>query len=71
MYSIKILATGRPVGKTLIKYNCNSSEEIEEEEMEPINIDLTEQKQILIIMKMLLALNDQVYKKKTIRYYSG
>ena len=40
----KNLPTGRPVTKTLIKYNCNSSEEIDEEEMEPIDIDLTEQK---------------------------
>ena len=44
MYSIKFLATGRPVSKTLIKYNCNSSKENDEEEKEPINIDLTEQK---------------------------
>ena len=38
------MPTGLPVAKTLIKYNCNSSEEIDEEEKEPINIDLTEQK---------------------------
>ena len=42
--SIKVLATGRPVAKTLIKYNSNSFEVNDEEEKEPINIELTEQK---------------------------
>ena len=60
-----MLATERPVAKTLIKYNSNKSEENDEEEKEPMNIKLTDQKQILIMMKMLLTLNDQVYKKKT------
>ena len=55
----KILATGRPVAKILIKYN-NSLEVNDEEEKEPINIELTKQKQILIMMKMLLTLDDQV-----------
>ena len=58
------MATGRPVDKTLIKYNNYRLEENDEEEKEPINIELTEQKQILIMMKMLSTLNDQVYKKK-------
>ena len=51
------MATGRPVAKTLIKYdnNNNSLEENDEEEKEPIDIELTEQKQILIMMKMLLT----------------
>ena len=53
------MATGLPVAKTLIKYN-NSFEENNEEEKEPINIELTEQKQILIMMKMLLTLNDYI-----------
>ena len=55
MYSIKILATGISVAKTLIKYNSNSLKENDEEEKKPINTELTEQKQILIIMKMLLS----------------
>ena len=63
--SLKILATGRPVAKALIKYNSNNLEENDEEEKEPINIELTDQKQVLIMMKMLLTLNDQMYKKKT------
>ena len=37
------MATGLPVAKALIKYN-NSLEEKDEEEREPINIELTEQK---------------------------
>ena len=39
---LKILATGRPVAKTLIKYNNNNLEENDEEEEEPINIELTD-----------------------------
>ena len=38
------MATGRPVTKTLIKYNSNSLEENDEEDKDPINIELTEQK---------------------------
>ena len=38
-----MLATRRPVAKTLIKYN-NNLEENDEEEKEPINIEFTEQK---------------------------
>ena len=53
------MATGRPVAKTLIKYNSNSLEE-NEEEKESIDTELTEQNQILIMMKMLLTLNDQM-----------
>ena len=59
------MATGRSVAKTLIKYISNRLEENDEEEKEPIDIELTDQKQILIMMKMLLTLNDQMYKKKT------
>ena len=40
----KISATGRPVAKTLVKYNSNNLEENDEEEREPINIELTDQK---------------------------
>ena len=56
----KILGTGRPVAKTLIRYHSNNLEENDEEEKEPINIELTEKKQILIMMKMLLTLDDQM-----------
>ena len=38
------MATGRPVAKTLVKYDSNSLEENDKEEKEPINIELTEQK---------------------------
>ena len=44
IYSIKILATGKPVAKILIKYNSNRLEENDEEEKEPINIELTNKK---------------------------
>ena len=54
------MATGKPVTKILIKYNNNNLEENDEEEKEPINIELTDQKQFLIMMKMLLTLNDQI-----------
>ena len=54
------MAAGRPVAKSLIKYNSNGLEEIDEEEKEPINIELTEQKQIPKIMKILLTLDYQI-----------
>ena len=38
------MATRRPVAKTLIKYNSKNLEEKDEEEKNPINIELTEQK---------------------------
>ena len=38
------MATRRPVAKTLIKYKNNNLEENDEEEKEPINIELTDQK---------------------------
>ena len=53
------MATGRPDAKTVIKYNNNNLEENDGEEKEPINIEFTEQKQILITMKMLLTLDSQ------------
>ena len=40
----KILAAGFPVTKPLIEYNSINLEENDEEEKEPINIELTEQK---------------------------
>ena len=36
------MATGLPVAKILIKYNSNNLEENDEEEKEPINIELIE-----------------------------
>ena len=48
------MATERPVAKTLIKYN-NNSDENDEEEKEPINIEFTEENQIFIMIKMLLT----------------
>ena len=42
IYSIKILATERPVAKTLLKYNSYKLEENDEEENESINIELSE-----------------------------
>ena len=41
--SLKNLSTGRPVAKTLIKYNCNRLEENDGKEKEPINIKFTDQ----------------------------
>ena len=38
------MATDLPIAETLIKYNSNNLEENDEEEKEPINIELTEQK---------------------------
>ena len=59
------MATGTPDAKILIKYKSNNLEKNNEEEEEPINIDFTEQKSGPEMMKMLLALDNQVYKKKT------
>ena len=63
IFFLKKLATGLPVAKTLIEYN-NSLEENDEEEKESISFELTEIKEILIMIKMLLTLNDQMYNKK-------
>ena len=57
---IKNVATDLSVAITLIKYNNNNFGENDEEEKEPINIELTDQKQILIMIKMLLTLDDQM-----------
>ena len=55
------MATGRPIAITLIKYyNSDDLEENDEEEKELINIEFTEQKLILIMMKMPLTLDDQM-----------
>ena len=54
------MATGRPVAKTLIKYNSYRLVENDEEENEPINIEFTDQKIDYEMMKMLLTLNDQM-----------
>ena len=70
IFHLKKFATGRPVAKTLIKYNSNNLEENGEEEKEPINIELNERKQILIVRKILLTLDDRMYKKQG-RYCFG
>ena len=44
LYSLKFSATGHPVAEILIKCNNNSLEKNDEEEKEPINIELTDQK---------------------------
>ena len=49
-----------PVAKALIQYISNLLEENKEEEKEPINIELTEQKDGPEMMKMLLTLDDQM-----------
>ena len=54
------METGWPVSEILIKCNNNNLVENDEEDKEPINIELTDQKQIIIMMKILLALNDQI-----------
>ena len=59
------METGRPVSKTLIKYNSNCSEKNNEEEKELIDIELTEQKAGPEMIKMLLTIDDRLYKKKT------
>ena len=57
------MATGRLVAKALIKYLGNKLEENDEEEKETIDIELIEQKTILIIMKMLLTLDVKFFQK--------
>ena len=59
------MATGKPFSKTLIKYNSNNLEENDEEEKEPIDIEFTEQNADYEMMKMLLTLDNRMYKKKT------
>ena len=46
--------------RNFIKIYNNNLEENDEEERESINIELTDKKQILIMMKMLLTLNDKI-----------
>ena len=57
------MASGILVAKNLIKYIAIIYEN--EEEKEPIDIEFTKQKDDPEMMKILLTLNDQVYKKKT------
>ena len=54
------MATRWLVAEILIKYNSNNLDENDEEEKDPVNIELTDQQQILIMIKMLLTLNDQI-----------
>ena len=64
-YPIKILDTGFLVETKIKRINSRNLEEKEDEEKEPIDIVFTEQKQILIMIKILLTLNDRMYTKKT------
>ena len=59
------MAIERPVAKTVIKYNSNSLEENDEEEKEPIDLEFLKLKADPEMTKMLLNLNDQVYKNQT------
>ena len=58
------MATGRPFGKILIKYNSNDSEENNEEEKELLIFSLLSKKLILKMIKMLLTLDDRMYENK-------
>ena len=69
IYSIKISATGWPFAEILIKYNNNNFEENDEKEKEPIIIELTDKK-ILIMMKILLAQMIRFNRRRG-RYCSG
>ena len=53
-----------PIAKTLINYN-NNLEEIDEDGKKKFILNLMNKKQILIMIKMLSTLNDQMYKMKT------
>ena len=59
------MTDGLLVVKNSIKYNCNNLEENEDDKKESINIKITEQKTDPEMTKMLLTLDDQVYKNKT------
>ena len=61
-------ATGFPVAKTLIKYNSNNLKENEEEEKEPIDIEFTEQKQILKLWKCYWLKMIRCTKRRQGRY---
>ena len=52
------MATGRPLAKTLIKYNRGCSEKNDEKEKVPIDIEITDQKVDPEMMKILLTLDD-------------
>ena len=58
-----MLATGRPVDKTLIEYNSNNLDENDEEERKSIYIEFNKQNANLKMMKMLFALDYRIYKK--------
>ena len=57
------MATGRPCAKTLIKYNSNNWRN-DEEEKELIDSEFAEQKVDPEMMKILLILDDRMFKKK-------
>ena len=56
MLYLYLTSTAKPVAKNLIEYN-NNSEEKDEDEIVPIDIEFTEQK--------ILTLDEQLYKEKT------
>ena len=53
-------ATGRPIGKTLIKYIAIAWRKTMEKRRNKLILSLLIKKQMLIMMKMLLALDDQI-----------
>ena len=53
------MATGHSAAQNLIEYNSNLDEN-DEEEKELIDIEFTEENQVLIMMKMLSTLDDQM-----------
>ena len=54
------MTTGLPVAKNLIEYNSNRLDENDEEEKEPINIELTDQKIESFNDENTFDLNDQM-----------
>ena len=61
---------GLPVAKALIEYNSNDLEEMMKKRRSQLILSLLSKKLILKIMKMLLTLDDWMYKKKTIKILS-
>ena len=64
IYSIKKIGNKSLSCQNFKKYKGNSSEE-KMKKKEPIDIDFTEQNADPLIMKMLLTLNNRMFKKKT------
>ena len=62
-YKFNKKENGRQVAKILIKYNSNCLEEIIKRRKNQLTFSLLNK--MLMLMKMLLTLDDQVYRKKT------